>query len=133
MPALLQDVLTNLHSAAVAANLTQTRALVASLEAAVAFVRALARALPVLTQLLASATVSDVHDAITLLITFSKFGIAGAQDALRKMLPLVFSFDQGDRLTGIAMHGTATRIAWAGRGIAYSTAGKTAIFWLCAT
>ena len=80
-----------------AANLTQTRALVASLEAAVAFARSLAGALPVLTQLLASATVSDVHDAIALLITYSKFGIAGAQDALRKMLPLVFSFDQGNR------------------------------------
>ncbi len=78
-----------------AANLTQTRALVASLEAAVAFVRSLAGALPVLTQLLASATVSDVHDAIGLLITYSKFGITGAQDTLRKMLPLVFSFDQG--------------------------------------
>ena len=69
----------------------------ASLEAAVAFVRALSGALPVLVQLLASATVSDVHDSIALLMTYSKFGIAGAQDALRKMLPLVFSFDQGER------------------------------------
>ena len=85
-----------------AANLTQTRALVASLEAAVAFVRSLAGALPVLTQLLASATVSDVHDAIALLITYSKFGITGAQAALRKMLPLVFSFDQGDCLSGLS-------------------------------
>ena len=131
MPSWLQDALTTSYSAAVAANLTQTRALGASLEAAVAFVRALAGALPVLTQLLASATVSDVHDAIALLITYSKFGIAGAQDALRKMLPLVFSFDQGDRLTGIAMHGTETRVARAGRGIPYSAAGKPAIFRLC--
>lgn len=70
----------------------------ASLEAAVAFVRALSGALPVLIQLLASATVSDVHDAIGLLITYSKFGISGAPDALRKMLTLVFSFDQGEAL-----------------------------------
>lgn len=84
---------------AVAANVTQTRALVASLEAAVAFVRALSGALPVLVQLLASATVSDVHDSIALLMTYSRFGIAGAQDALRKMLPLVFSFDQGEPST----------------------------------
>jgi len=91
-------VLSCFSCCAVAANLTQTRALVASLEAAVAFVRSLAGALAVLIQLLASATVSDVHDSIALLITYAKFGIAGAQDALRKMLPLVFSFDQGDCL-----------------------------------
>ena len=91
-------VLSCFSCCAVVANLTQTRALVASLEAAVAFVRSLAGALAVLIQLLASATVSDVHDSIALLITYAKFGIAGAQDALRKMLPLVFSFDQGDCL-----------------------------------
>ncbi len=73
------------------------RALVASLEAALAFVRALAGAVPVLTQLLASSTVSDVHDAIGLLISYSKFGIDGAPAALRKMLPLVFSLDQGEQ------------------------------------
>ena len=95
----------------VAANLTQTRALVASLEAAVAFVRSLAGALPVLTQLLASATVSDVHDAIALLITYSKFGIAGAQDALRKMLPLVFSFDQGDHHIDIVANDAVYRLS----------------------
>ncbi|CAL8472231.1 g11773 [Coccomyxa elongata] len=78
----------------VGGNVTQMRALVASLEAAVAFVRALAAAVPVLTQLLASSTVSDVHDAIGLLISYSKFGIDGAPAALRKMLPLVFSLDQ---------------------------------------
>lgn len=72
------------------------RALVASLEAALAYVRTLAGAVPVLTQLLASSTVSDVHDAIGLLISYSKFGIDGAQAALRKMLPLVFSLDQGN-------------------------------------
>lgn len=72
------------------------RALVASLEAALAFVRALAGAVPVLTQLLASSTVSDVHDAIGLLISYSKFGVDGAPAALRKMLPLVFSLDQGE-------------------------------------
>ncbi len=73
------------------------RALVASLEAALTFVRALAGAVPVLTQLLASSTVSDVHDTIGLLISYSKFGIDGAPAALRKMLPLVFSLDQGER------------------------------------
>lgn len=87
----------NCHWAgAVGGNVTQMRALVASLEAAVAFVRALAAAVPLLTQLLASSTVSDVHDAIGLLISYSKFGIDGAPAALRKMLPLVFSLDQGE-------------------------------------
>ena len=80
---------------AVATNLAQMRALVASLESALAFTRALAGAVPVLTQLLASATTSDVHDAIGLLISYAKFGVAGAPAALRKMLPLVFSREQG--------------------------------------
>ena len=71
------------------------RALVASLESALAFTQALAGAVPVLTQLLASATLSDVHDAIALLISYAKFGVAGAPAALRKMLPLVFSREQG--------------------------------------
>jgi hypothetical protein len=72
------------------------RALVASLESALAFVKALTGALPMITQLLASSTVSDVHDAIGLLISYSKFGINGSQAALRKMLPLVFSADPSE-------------------------------------
>lgn len=84
--------------------MTQMRALVASLESALAFVRALTDALPTVTQLLASSTVSDVHDAIGLLISFSKFGIAGSRAALRKMLPLVFSPDQGLCRTVISIY-----------------------------
>ena len=85
----------NVQCCAVATNLAQMRALVASLESALAFTRALAGALPVLAQLLASATLSDVQDAIGAHISLAKFGIAGADAGLRRMLPLVFSREQG--------------------------------------
>ena len=49
----------------------------------------------VVVQLLASATLSDVTEAIALLTICRKFRITGADAALRRMLPLVFSREQG--------------------------------------
>ncbi len=76
-------------------NVTHLRTLIASLEAGLAFSRAMSRSLPLVTQLLASSTLSDTQEAISLLIMCSKFGISGADSALRKMLPLVFCPEQG--------------------------------------
>ncbi|KAK9839654.1 hypothetical protein WJX81_003584 [Elliptochloris bilobata] len=75
----------------------QARTMVASLDAALAFTRAVSGALPLLTQLLASAAQSDVAEAITLLLAAARFGIEGAPAALRRMLPLVFSREQAVR------------------------------------
>jgi hypothetical protein len=52
-------------------------------------------ALGTLTQLLASANLSDVTEAISLLICCDKFGIAGSKATLRQMLPLIFAREQG--------------------------------------
>lgn len=60
------------------------------------FIRALSGALGTLTQLLASATLSDVTETIQLLICYDKFCIHGAGAVLRQMLPLVFSKEQGE-------------------------------------
>lgn len=76
-------------------NVTQVRTLIASLEAGLAFSKAMSRALPLITQLLASSTLSDTQEAISLLIMCSKFGISGSDSALRKILPLVFCPEQG--------------------------------------
>ena len=65
------------------------------------FIRAMHGALATLTQLLASANLSDVTEAISLLICCDKFCIAGSERALRRMLPLVFAREQG---TGPPMH-----------------------------
>lgn len=59
------------------------------------FIRAMQGALGTLTQLLASANLSDVTEAISLLICCDKFCIAGSEQALRRMLPLVFAREQG--------------------------------------
>ena len=59
------------------------------------FIRAMQGALGVLTQLLASPNLSDVTEAISLLVCFDKFGIAGSKDTLRRMLPLIFTREQG--------------------------------------
>ncbi|KAL2633859.1 hypothetical protein R1flu_005338 [Riccia fluitans] len=75
--------------------LEQTRALVASLEAAVRFSKRVASAMPMLGQLLASSTIGDVEGAIQLLITCRKFDIDGSELCIRKMMPLVFSQESG--------------------------------------
>lgn len=73
--------------------LEQTRALVASLESGLQFARCVAGVMDVLKQLLASSSSDDVKYAITLLILARQFEIDGAEDSLRKMLPLVRSVD----------------------------------------
>ncbi|KAL3693566.1 hypothetical protein R1sor_007217 [Riccia sorocarpa] len=73
--------------------LEQTRALVASLEAAVRFSKRIAASMLMLGQLLASSTVGDVEGAIQLLITCRKFDIDGSDICIRKMMHLVFSQD----------------------------------------
>jgi hypothetical protein len=75
----------------------ELQALVASLELAVGFAHSLAGCMPVLVQLLASSTVSDVQESIAMLLTCKQFDVAGAPGAIRKMLPLVFARDQGER------------------------------------
>lgn len=71
--------------------LEQTRALVASLESGLQFARCIAGVMDVLKQLLASSSADDVKHAITLLILARQFEIDGAEESLRKMLPLVCS------------------------------------------
>lgn len=73
----------------------ELQALVASLELAVEFARSLSMCMPTLVQLLASSTVTDVQESVALLLTCKQFEVAGAPEAIRKMLPLVFARDQG--------------------------------------
>ncbi|XP_031473605.1 condensin-1 complex subunit CAP-D2 [Nymphaea colorata] len=75
-------------------NLEQTRALVASLEAGLRFTKCISSIMPTLVQLLASSSASDVENAILLLMRCRQFQIEGAEESLRKMLPLVFSQDK---------------------------------------
>ena len=58
-----------------AAKLAETRTLVASLQTAVDFVQQLSDSLGLVTQLLASATLTDVQEAITFLIYCHKFQV----------------------------------------------------------
>ena len=59
----------------IGSNLEQTRALVASLQTAVHFIQVLSESLAVVTQLLASSTMTDVQESITLLIYCHKFQV----------------------------------------------------------
>jgi condensin complex subunit 1 len=73
----------------------ELQALVASLELAVDFAKSLTACMPNLVNLLASSTASDVQDSIALLLTCKQFEVVGAPEAIRKMLALIFSRDQG--------------------------------------
>ena len=73
----------------------ELQALVASLELAVDFAKCLTACMPNLVNLLASSTASDVQDSIALLLTCKQFEVVGAPEAIRKMLSLIFSRDQG--------------------------------------
>ncbi|XP_020579522.1 condensin complex subunit 1 [Phalaenopsis equestris] len=75
-------------------NLEQIKALVASLEAGLQFSKCMASIMPILVQLLASSSVTDVENAILLLMRCRQFQIDGSDECLRKMLPLVFSQDK---------------------------------------
>ncbi len=59
----------------IGSNIEQTRALVASLQTAVHFIKVLSESLAVVTQLLASSTMTDVQESITLLIYCHKFQV----------------------------------------------------------
>uniref|UniRef100_A0ACD5WMZ2 Uncharacterized protein n=1 Tax=Avena sativa TaxID=4498 RepID=A0ACD5WMZ2_AVESA len=75
-------------------NLEQIRALVASLEAGVRFSTCIMSLMPILIQLLASSSATDVENTILLLMRCRQFQVDGSEAALRKMLPLVFSQDK---------------------------------------
>jgi condensin complex subunit 1 len=72
-------------------NLEQIRALVASLEAGLRFSKCITLLMPILVQLLASSSATDVENTILLLMRCRQFQIEGSEAALRKMLPLVIS------------------------------------------
>uniref|UniRef100_A0ACD5UJF0 Uncharacterized protein n=1 Tax=Avena sativa TaxID=4498 RepID=A0ACD5UJF0_AVESA len=75
-------------------NLEQIRALVASLEAGLRFSTCIMSLMPILIQLLASSSATDVENTILLLMRCRQFRVEGSEAALRKMLPLVFSQDK---------------------------------------
>ncbi|KAL8142982.1 hypothetical protein V2J09_016014 [Rumex salicifolius] len=75
-------------------NLEQTKVLVASLEAGLTFSKCVASVMPVLVQLMASSSATDVENTILLLMSCRQFQIEGSETCLRKMLPLVFSQDK---------------------------------------
>lgn len=75
-------------------NLEQIRALVASLESGLRFSTCITSLMPILIQLLASSSSTDVENAILLLMRCRQFQVEGSGAALRKMLPLVFSQDR---------------------------------------
>ncbi|CAK9322761.1 unnamed protein product [Citrullus colocynthis] len=75
-------------------NMEQIRALVASLEAGLRFSTCISEAMPILVQLMASSSVTDVENTILLLMRCRQFQIDGSEACLRKMLPLAFSQDK---------------------------------------
>ncbi|KAG2258256.1 hypothetical protein Bca52824_077550 [Brassica carinata] len=75
-------------------NVEQTKALVASLEAGLSFSKCMSARMPILVQLMASSSASDVENAILLLMRCKQFQIDGAEACLRKILPLAFSQDK---------------------------------------
>ncbi|VVB05952.1 unnamed protein product [Arabis nemorensis] len=75
-------------------NLEQTKALIASLEAGLRFSKCMSASMPILVQLMASSSASDVENAILLLMRCKQFQIDGAEACLRKILPLAFSQDK---------------------------------------
>ena len=82
-------------SGGIDSNLEQTRTIVASLQTAVDFVKVLSESLAVVTQLLASSTMTDVQESITLLIYCHKFQVC----------PL----EQGDPVEQILQHQRQSR------------------------
>ena len=78
------------------------RALIASLRTAHEFTLLLTDALGTLSKLLQSGTASDVTESISLLVLLSQFGVDDAEDAARRMLPLIFSSDAAARDAVIA-------------------------------
>lgn len=79
-------------------NVEQTRALVASLEAGLGFSKCISATMPTLVQLMASSSATDVENTILLLMRCKQFQIDGAEESLRKMLPLVSFFTQASEI-----------------------------------
>ncbi|KAA8518000.1 hypothetical protein F0562_015474 [Nyssa sinensis] len=75
-------------------NLEQTRTLVASLESGLRFSKCVSATMPILVQLMASSSATDVENTILLLMRCKQFQIDGSEACLLKMLPLVFSQDK---------------------------------------
>lgn len=73
-------------------NLEQIRALVASLESGLRFSKCISATMPILVQLMASSSATDVENSILLLMRCKQFQIDGSEACLRKMLPLVRLF-----------------------------------------
>ena len=73
----------------------QLRHLVASLRVAADFAKAISGALGTLGSLLGSATLSDVQEALALVISCRQFQVTGIEGLLRRMLLLVFAREQG--------------------------------------
>ena len=102
--------------------LEELQALVASLAMAVTFSKAISACMPTITQLLASSTISDVQESIAMLLTCKQFEVDGAADTIRKMLPLIFSKDQGEApAVGTSQGGSSVQLRV---GPAVSAAGS---------
>ena len=80
--------------------LEETRAIVASLQTGVQFIRVLSQSLSVVTQLLASSTMTDVQEAITLLIYCHKFQVSFRQ---QQVLSTFCSLDKQELLRESAL------------------------------
>jgi condensin complex subunit 1 len=74
--------------------LASLRALVASLDSAVKFCRNLTSSIDVVTQLLASSSITDATETISFIVLLCQFQISGAEEAAGKILPLIFSHEQ---------------------------------------
>ena len=74
--------------------LASLRALVASLDSAVKFCKNLTGSLGTVSQLLASSSITDATEAISFIVLLCQFQIQGAEEAARKILPLIFSHEQ---------------------------------------
>ena len=105
----------------------ELQALVASLELAVDFSRSLAGCMPTLIQLLASSSVSDVQESIALLLTCKQFEVAGAPEAIRKMLPLVFARDEAVKDRIVQALDQLYITGWAGHSFTSAQAARNLV------
>lgn len=109
----------------------ELQALVASLELAVEFSKAITSSMPSLVNLLASSTVSDVQDSIALLLTCKQFEIAGAPEAIRKMLTLIFARDQNVKEKVIEALDQLYLSGWAGNSYTSAQAAQNLVNLAC--
>ncbi len=109
----------------------ELQALVASLELAVDFSKSLTSSMPSLVNLLASSTVSDVQDSIALLLTCKQFEIAGAPEAIRKMLTLIFSREQNVKDKVIEALDQLYLSGWAGNSFTSEQAAQNLVDLAC--